>query len=138
VTKIQYPDSHFDIVICNHVLEHVPDDRRALSELFRVLKPGGLAILQTPYSSVLTNSFSDPAIDTNELRYVCYGQEDHVRIYGRDFFARIEEAGFQMRLRTHEECLSDLDASYFGVNPMEDLILAAKPAPHGDRRATEI
>jgi len=127
VTRIQYPQDHFDFVICNHVLEHVPDDRQALSELFRILKPGGSAILQTPYSSVLTNSFSDPSIDTDELRYLCYGQEDHVRIYGRDLFARIEQVGFVLQPVTHQGCLSDVDAAYFGVNPIENLILARKP-----------
>jgi SAM-dependent methyltransferase len=127
VTKIPYPDNHFDFIICNHVLEHVSDDRRALSELFRILKPHGSAILQTPYSSFLTNSFCDPSIDTDELRFLYYGQEDHVRLYGRDLFLRIQEAGFRLDRKTHEECLPELDPRYYGVNPEEDLLLADKP-----------
>jgi SAM-dependent methyltransferase len=92
ITAIPYPSHHFNFVMCNHVLEHVPDDERACSELFRVIKPGGCAVLQTPYSPILQNSFVDPGINTDELRNRYYGQEDHVPLYGRDLFARITNA----------------------------------------------
>lgn len=125
-TDIPFPDSEFDFIICNHILEHIIDDRRALSELFRVLKPGGYAVLQTPYSSVLAESFCDPAINTEELRKHYYGQEDHVRYYGRDIFQKIEKAGFSLRLTRHQDILPEPDHFYYGVNPKEDLILATK------------
>lgn len=126
VTNIGFPDSHFDFIICNHVLEHIPNDKHALSELFRVLKSGGYAVLQTPYSSVLAKSFCDPAIDTDNLRKHYYGQEDHVRYYGRELFQKIEKAGFSLRLTRHQDVLSELDHFYYGVNPKEDLILVTK------------
>ena len=129
VTRIPFEDDWFEMIICNHVLEHVPDDAKALAELFRVLKPGGCAVLQTPYSSLLQNSFCDPGIDTDELRNRLYGQEDHVRVYGRDLFTKIEQAGFDLQVKTHADVLADIATSYYGVNPREDLILVAKDAP---------
>jgi SAM-dependent methyltransferase len=127
IRAIPYPDESFSFLICNHVLEHVDDDQRALSEIFRILRSGGYAILQTPYSSVLSNTFSDSSINTDALRFRYYGQEDHVRIYGRDLFARIETSGLRLRVHTHAQCLSAFDSSRYGVNPREDLILAVKP-----------
>ena len=127
ITAIPYRNESFDLVVCNHVLEHVPDDRRALSEIFRILKPGGSAILQTPYSSLLSNSFADSSINTDALRLRFYGQQDHVRVYGRDLFTRIEESGFHLDVHPHAKSLSEFDPLRFGVNPREDLILAVKP-----------
>jgi len=127
ITAIPYPSDSFDFLICNHVLEHVRDDRLALSEIFRILKPGGYAILQTPYSFFLSRSFCDSSINTDALRLRYYGQEDHARIYGRDLFARIEESGLRLRVHTHTQSLSEFDASIYGVNPREDLIWAVKP-----------
>jgi len=127
ITNIVFPDNHFDFIVCNHVLEHISNDRRALSELFRILKPRGYAVLQTPYSSVLAKSFYDPSINTDELRKHYYGQEDHVRFYGSDLFQKIEKAGFSLRLKRHSEILSESDHYYYGVNPKEDLILVTKP-----------
>jgi SAM-dependent methyltransferase len=126
VTAIPYRDKCFDMVICNHVLEHVTNDLAALAEFHRVLRPGGYALLQTPYSSLLANTFVDPAIDTDELRSRFYGQEDHVRLYGRDLFSRIEQSGFRLSTETHAACLAGIDSSYYGVNPAEDLILAIR------------
>ncbi len=127
VTRIQFGDDHFDLVLCNHVLEHVSDDALALSELFRVLKPGGIAILQTPFSRLLARTFCDAGIDTDELRAKLYGQEDHVRLYGRDLFERIAAAGFGLELKPHAEVLPHLDPARYGVNGNEELIMARKP-----------
>lgn len=125
-TAIPFQKDTFDWVICNHVLEHISDDRRALKEIFRVLKAGGRAVLQTPYSMVLAQTFCDPAIDTDEMRMRYYGQEDHVRVYGRDLFLRMEEAGFLLTLHEHGEVLPDVDPTYHGVNADEPLILVSK------------
>ena len=123
---IDYPSESFDFVIANHVLEHVENDLLALSELRRVLKVGGYAILQTPYSNKLTKTFSDPGIDSDSARYQAYGQEDHVRLYGSDIVARIESAGFRSRVATHQEMLADIDPMRFGVNEKEPFFLFEK------------
>jgi SAM-dependent methyltransferase len=92
VTKLCFADACFDVVICNHVLEHVPDDRKALSEIYRVLKPGGWASLQVPLVGEHTQE--DLSIVDPVIRARLYGQIDHVRQYGYDFMKRINAAGF--------------------------------------------
>jgi SAM-dependent methyltransferase len=116
---IPYPDGSFDVVIANHVLEHVADDARVLSEIRRVLRPGGTAVLQTPYSAVLSRTIEDPAVTSPESRLQLYGQADHVRLYGVDLFERIVAAGFRSRQSSHEGALPDVDAAVFGVNRHE-------------------
>ena len=129
VTAIGYPDRAFDAVICNHVLEHVPDDARALAELWRVLKPGGHAILQTPYATGLEKTLENqPEVTTPEQCREFYGQEDHVRLYGRDLFSRITAAGFTSEMKKHADVLSNIDAHRYGVNPQEPLFLFRRPA----------
>ncbi|MDR0503158.1 MAG: methyltransferase domain-containing protein [Treponema sp.] len=129
-TAIPFPDNTFDIIICNHVLEHVFNYKQALSEIYRVLKdsPGrGICILQTPYSRLLKNNFEDPGINTDELRNIFYGQEDHVRRFGEyTFFRSLEEAGFELNIVKHTGLFSENDAYYFGVNKNEDLIRVTK------------
>ena len=119
--------SSIDLVIANHVLEHVADDGKALSELFRILAPGGYAVLQTPYSRKLHTTWSDPGINTGQARLHAHGQEDHVRLFGRDIFQRITAAGFQSQVRRHEELLPDVDPREVGVNPAEPFFLLRKP-----------
>lgn len=127
ITAIAYPDDNFDLVLANHVMEHVPDDMRALTELRRVLKPGAYAVLQTPYSASLVNSWSDPGINTASARQLAFGQEDHVRLYGRDIFTRFAAAGFEARVATHRELLPRVDTVRFGVNEREPFMLFRKP-----------
>jgi len=121
--EIPYPDESFTIVIANHVLEHVDDDLKAMSEIRRVLSPGGLAILQTPYSASLHHTFSDPGVTKPEQRLQLFGQEDHVRLFGRDIFERFATAGFSPLIVTHQQVLSDMPAQIFGVNEREPLFL---------------
>jgi SAM-dependent methyltransferase len=80
--RIPYPDETFDMVIGNHILEHVDNAEVALREMHRVLKPGGRAICQTPYASRLTTTFEDPLLQSSDGRLFFYGQEDHVRLFG--------------------------------------------------------
>jgi SAM-dependent methyltransferase len=126
-TNIQYGPETFDAIICNHVLEHVPDARKALSEFHRVLRPGGFAILQTPFSRRLARTFEDPGIDSGALRLAVYGQEDHARLFGRDFFNQIEAAGFQLKLCRHEEVSTIEEGRRFGMNVKEELVRVEKP-----------
>lgn len=104
ITDIQYPDDTFDIVYCSHVLEHVPDDRKAMREFFRVLKPSGWAILMVPISAEKT--VEDPSITDPQERLRLFGQNDHVRRYGPDFVDRLKEAGFNVKSIGPEDFLS--------------------------------
>jgi len=124
---IQYADESFDLVIANHVLEHVDDDIAALREIHRVLREGGHAILQTPYSPVLTRMFQDAGIASAHARRQAYGQDDHVRLYGRDIFERFASVGFTNLSVRHDQVLPKLDAAKYGVNPREPLFLFQKP-----------
>lgn len=126
--RIPYPDESFDLVIANHVLEHVADDRAALGEIARVLAAGGRAILQTPFSPVLERTFEDPGVCTPRARLQAFGQEDHVRLYGRDIFQRFASAGLTDRSIRHTEILAGTDANRFGVNVREPFFLFEKAA----------
>jgi SAM-dependent methyltransferase len=126
ITAIPFVGERFDLVIANHVLEHVPEDRRALTEIHRVLKPGGRAVLQTPFSRVLRRSLEDPGINTERLRDGVYGQEDHVRLYGLDLMERIAAAGFRLRICLHNDVSTREEARLFGMNAQEELILVER------------
>ena len=93
-----YPDEYFDVIICNHVLEHIIDDLKAMRELFRVMKTGGWGILQVPVSASLQNTFEDATVVSAAQREVVFGQSDHVRIYASDYIQRLEESGFKVGL----------------------------------------
>lgn len=94
ITGMGYGDNSFDLIICSHVLEHIPDDRLAMRELCRVLKPGGTAILQVPISASLQQTIEDPYLTDTRERERRFGQYDHVRIYGADYSARLRDSGF--------------------------------------------
>lgn len=97
ICDLPFEDEQFDVILCNHVLEHIPDDGKALSELFRVMKPGGWGIFQVPQDLSREHTFSDPGITDPEQRRKIFGQYDHVRVYGRDYFDILRKAGFQVR-----------------------------------------
>lgn len=127
-TQIPYPDATFHVVIANHILEHIPEYHLALQEFFRVLHPGGFAILQTPYSRLLHNIFEDPGIHTPEQRYFFYGQENHTRVFGeKAFFNSLQAYHFQLEIHHHHQVLQDKNAQFYGVPAHEPLILARKP-----------
>lgn len=91
---LPFKNNSFDVVFCNHVLEHIEDDTKAMSELYRVLKPGGMGIFQVPQDLSLEKTYEDPSVVTPEERKQYFGQYDHVRIYGKDYFNRLRKAGF--------------------------------------------
>jgi len=132
IMAMPFEASSFDVVMANHVLEHVYDDRKAVAEIARVLKPGGYAILQTPYSNKLRTTWEDPGIADPRTRFAAYGHEEHMRLYGRDIFDRFASAGLESRVRTHQELLSGVDAMKAGVNPAEPFFLFEKPRPSTD------
>lgn len=96
IHDIQYPDNSFDVIFCNHVLEHVRDDIQCMSELCRVLTPGGLAIMQVPLDRDLETTIEDPDLEDPEERKRRFGQYDHVRLHGRDYAGRLQKAGFKV------------------------------------------
>lgn len=97
VHNIPFEDNSFDCVLCNHVLEHVDNDRLAMKEILRVLKPGGWAILQVPFFEPIPDvTYEDSSITTTRDRIKYYGQEDHQRLYGYDYKQRIESCGFEV------------------------------------------
>ena len=96
ICNLPLEDDQFDVILCNHVLEHIPDDRKALSELYRVMKPGGWGIFQVPQDLGREVTFEDASITDREERRKIFGQYDHVRIYGKDYFDILRRAGFQV------------------------------------------
>ena len=123
LTRLDLPDGSFDAVFCNHVLEHVPDDRAAMRELRRVLRPGGWAVLQTPIDLGRESTDEDPTVTRPEERLRRFGQADHVRIYGRDFFDRLRAAGWDVERVPFARTLADGEARRFGLDMEEELIL---------------
>lgn len=116
-----FEEETFDLIICNHVLEHVKDDHRAMKEIFRVMKKGAKAILQVPISVVLDQTYEDKTIQSEHERESAYGQSDHMRLYGKDYPDRLRNAGFEVsKLRLYPEY------SRFGINPKEELIIGSK------------
>ncbi|MDO6801247.1 methyltransferase domain-containing protein [Wenyingzhuangia sp. 1_MG-2023] len=97
ICDLPFDNNTYDVVFCNHVLEHIADDAKAMSELFRVLKPGGWGIFQVPQDTKRKNTYEDFSIILPEERQLHFGQYDHVRIYGLDYFTRLEKAGFTVK-----------------------------------------
>lgn len=121
VMNIPYPDNTFDIVICNHVLEHIDMDLKAMKEILRVLKTGGEAILQVPISKNSQATYEDFSITDPSKRELAFGQFDHVRIYGQDYSKRLEEAGFRVkRINISKQFPKS------GLNPDEDIFIGEK------------
>ncbi len=125
VTQIPFEDETFDVVICLHVLEHVQDDRKALSEIYRVIKKGGSAILQVPYESDRATTYEDPSIVDPEERRKHFLQFDHVRIYGMDYLDRFKEPGFTLEHYKYEESLDQSVRDKY-VFKNEDIFLLRK------------
>ncbi|MDA3905884.1 MAG: methyltransferase domain-containing protein [Bacteroidales bacterium] len=128
ITNLEMKDNLYDTIVCNHVLEHIHDDVAAMKEIYRVLKPGGWAILQVPYSASLEETFEERNINTSAEREKLYGQFDHVRIYGLDYFKRLEFVGFNVeRFNPINEDWGKEYIEKYALNPREDLCIAHKP-----------
>ena len=126
IMNIKFPADHFHYICCSHVLEHVDDDHKALNEFFRVLKPGGSALLAVPIDGVTT--YEDPSIVLPEERARAFGQSDHVRAYGDDFIDRVAAVGFDVARFTADEHLSAENRLRFGITEHAgDIFLATKP-----------
>lgn len=128
IHNIQYPDHTFDVIFCNHVLEHVTDDAQCMRELCRVLKPGGLAVMQVPHYPEIGPTIEDPTIEDPKERERLFGQYDHVRKYGNDYQERLQKAGFIVTPYHHTEKLTPQEAQRFALAPDEILYACSKAA----------
>jgi SAM-dependent methyltransferase len=126
VTDLPFSEGSFDVVLCKHVLEHVPDDKAALAEMFRVLRPGGRAVFQVPPSS-LAETFEDASIIDPTERERLFGQYDHVRICGADYGARIADAGFEVDEVDYVARLDQEDRTRYGLRTGEPFFVCRKP-----------
>ena len=115
-------DNTFDIVMCNHVFEHIEDDKKAMTEIYRVLKNGGRAILQVPISKQLDKTLEDPVVKTAEERFLKFGQSDHLRLYGLDYQNRLENCGFRVELVKFP--IDTIEK--YGLNKEEDIYVCHK------------
>ncbi len=128
ITDLKMKNDFYDLIVCNHVLEHISDDIKAMKEIFRVLKPGGKAILQVPYSTVLELTFEDDTVVSKEDRAKIFGQFDHVRIYGNDYAKRLQIAGFKVDIfNPIYESWGKEYIERYALNIKEDLFIAHKP-----------
>src|SRR5690606_18123730 len=116
----------FDVIFCNHVLEHVENDQKALNELFRVMKPKGWGIFQVPIRYQLEKTFEDPTITDRKERIEKFGQYDHVRVYGKDYYDTLEKAGFKVDKVNLSLKLSPKEIKRFALEKNEILPVVRK------------
>lgn len=127
ICNLPFYDNEFDVIFCNHVLEHIPDDTKAMQELFRVLKPGGWAVLQIPQDLSRETTFEDDSITDRKERAKIFGQYDHVRIYGRDYFDKLRNVGFEVQAIDYTKTLSDSDIKHYCLAKGEIIPVVRKP-----------
>ncbi len=127
ITSLPFEDNTFDVVFCNHVLEHIPDDRKAMKELFRVMKPGGYGVFQVPLDRNRDKTFEDPSVTDPQKRAKLFGQYDHVRVYGMDFFKRLEEAGFEVNAVEVKSFCSEDEIKKYALDEHEIIPFIKKP-----------
>ena len=128
LTSTNFKDESFDLIICNHVLEHIEDDKSALNEIYRILKYKGISILQVPMNVKRKNTFEDSSIKSKNQREKYFGQYDHVREYGLDFKDRVEQAGFKVEMINYSKKISQDLVIKYGLMK-DDLIPIGKKLP---------
>jgi predicted SAM-dependent methyltransferase len=107
ICSLPFDDDMYDVIICNHVLEHIQDDLLAMRELYRVMKPGGMGIFQVPQDLSREFTFSDDSITDRKEREKIFGQYDHVRVYGRDYCDRLRSVGFRVDEVDYTQMIGD-------------------------------
>jgi SAM-dependent methyltransferase len=115
ITDIRYPNGTFDVIYCSHVLEHVPNDRLAIREFYRVLKPDGWAVIMVPISCQ-NRTIEDLSVSDPVKRLKLFGQKDHLRIYGHDFLDRLVEAGFNVRVFIPSDFLQEKEIFIMAIS----------------------
>ncbi|MDR6301266.1 putative SAM-dependent methyltransferase [Mesonia maritima] len=126
ICNLPFKDNTYDVIFCNHVLEHIPDDTKATKELYRVLAPNGMAILQVPQDLDREKTFQDDSITDPKERAKVFGQYDHVRIYGRDYFQKLKSVGFEVEAIDYTKKLSVSEIDKFRLAKGEILPVCYK------------
>lgn len=126
LTKLHYKNSSLDMFICSHILEHIPDDVKAIKELYRVLKKDGFGILMVPLLLSLNKTYYDPSIKTPKSRLKHFGQQDHVRVYSKnDFLSKLKHAGFTIKQLGSEHFGNDVYTKH-AITPQSVLYIVVK------------
>ncbi|HYT45262.1 MAG TPA: methyltransferase domain-containing protein [Methylomirabilota bacterium] len=128
ITDIPYTENTFDVVLCSHILESIPDDHKAMSELYRILKPGGWALLLVWFDAERSDTFEDPKVVDPKERERLFGEFNHVRVYGRDFKDRLEHVGFTVRQEFYAQELGPTLAQHYGLLVELDMFYCTKPS----------
>ena len=126
ISNLPFQDDQYDLILCNHVLEHIPDDLKAMAELYRVLKKGGTLIAQVPLEENLKQTFEDKSITDPKARAKVFGQYDHVRIYGQDYNIRLESVGFSPTIVQPQNSLTKEEIKKFAVSLSEAIPVMLK------------
>ena len=113
ICNLPFEDNSYGLILCNHVLEHISDDTKAMQELYRVMKPGGMGILQIPQDLSRETTFEDDSITDPKERAKIFGQYDHVRVYGRDYFDKLRSIGFRVVEEDYTKRLDPRDVERF-------------------------
>ena len=124
--ELPFQDNYYDLILCNHVLEHIPEDQKAMQEMYRVLKPGGTLIAQVPLEENRTETFEDNSITDKATRTEIFGQYDHVRIYGTDYYTRLESVGFDSHAIDFLKKLTSQEKQKFALPYSEKIPIAIK------------
>ncbi|MHC5354950.1 class I SAM-dependent methyltransferase [Myroides sp. LJL115] len=126
ICNLPFEDNSFDMILCNHVLEHIPDDTKAMQELYRIMKPGAMGIFQVPQDLDRPTTFVDDSITDPKERTLIFGQYDHVRIYGRDYFDKLTQIGFKVDPVDYTTTLSDKEIQTYCLAKGEILPIVYK------------
>ena len=127
IQALPFEPNRFDVVFCNHVLEHIPDDKQAMREIYRVLQVGGWAILQVPFmQGNLITTYEDSSIQSPAAREQAFGQADHLRLYGSDYATRLEKAGFKVTQDRFVTTLEDALIHKHGLPATEVIFVGRK------------
>ena len=127
ICNLPFPDKSYDVILCNHVLEHIPDHTKAMQELFRVMRPGGWGIFQIPQDLNRADTFEDDSITDKQERTKIFGQYDHVRIYGLDYFDKLRSIGFKVDAVDYTAGLSAQDVDTYRLAKGELIPVCHKP-----------
>lgn len=119
ICNLPFEDNEFDVILCNHVLEHIPNDTKAMQELYRIMKPGGFGVFQIPQDLNRDTTFEDNTITDKKERTKIFGQYDHVRVYGKDYFDKLRSIGFKVDAVDFTATLSQKDITRYCLSKGE-------------------